>query len=246
MNTSPPASDTAVNTPLGAAVAIARRDLLEFIRDRRTLFVTLLLPMVTYPLVALSSALGVRTAVTDLEARSAPTPLTVAMSGPEAGALAARIDEVVKRGKPPSAGEIPWPSAMSFRHGDPERAIAAVEDGEADVWIDAPDGIVAALEAQGTVDIDVRFPSHRPSGRTREQFEGVIRGVAETIRVGRVSRAGLPETVLQPIRLRVLGESAGAPGVATETILPALTASILVLLSVLTMTGAFYLSLIHI
>jgi hypothetical protein len=36
--------------------AMARRDLLEFIRDRRTLFVTLLLPMAMYPILALSSA----------------------------------------------------------------------------------------------------------------------------------------------------------------------------------------------
>ncbi|MSR27854.1 MAG: transporter substrate-binding domain-containing protein [Planctomycetaceae bacterium] len=232
--------DAAVNTSLEAAVSIARRDLLEFVRDRRTLFVTLLLPMVTYPLVALSSALGLRTAVSDLEARAAPTPLTVAMSGPEAGALARRIDGVVQRGKPVNTGEISWPSAMSFLHGDPETAIAAVEDGAADVWIDAPEGIVSALDAEGTVDLDVRFPSRRPSGRSREQFEGVIRGVAEAIRTSRVNRAGLPDSVLQPIRLRVLGETAGVPAVATEQILPALTASILVLLSVLTMTGAFY------
>ena len=232
--------DAAVNTSLGAAVSIARRDLLEFVRDRRTLFVTLLLPMVTYPLVALSSALGLRTAVSDLEARAAPMPLTVAMSGPEAGALARRIDGVVKRGKPVTTGDIPWPSAMSFLHGDPETAIAAVEDGAADVWIDAPEGIVSALDAEGTVDLDVRFPSRRTIGRSREQFEGVIRGVAEAIRTSRVNRAGLPESVLQPIRLRVLGETAGVPAVASETILPALTASILVLLSVLTMTGAFY------
>ncbi len=232
--------DAAMNTSFGAAVSIARRDLLEFVRDRRTLFVTLLLPMVTYPLVALSSALGLRTAVSDLEARAAPTPLTVAMSGPEAGALAARIDGVVKRGKPVTTGEIPWPSAMSFLHGDPESAIAAVEDGAADVWIDAPEGIVSALDAEGTVDLDVRFPSRRTIGRSREQFEGVIRGVAEAIRTSRVNRAGLPESILQPIRLRVLGETAGGPAMAPETILPALTASILVLLSVLTMTGAFY------
>ena len=232
--------DAAVNTSLEAAVSIARRDLLEFVRDRRTLFVTLLLPMVTYPLVALSSALGLRTAVSDLEARAAPMPLTVAMSGPEAGALARRIDGVVKRGKPVTTGDIPWPSAMSFLHGDPETAIAAVEDGAADVWIDAPEGIVSALDAEGTVDLDVRFPSRRTIGRSREQFEGVIRGVAEAIRTSRVNRAGLPESVLQPIRLRVLGETAGVPAVASETILPALTASILVLLSVLTMTGAFY------
>ena len=32
---------------LVAALAIARRDLLEFVRDRRTLVITLLLPMAT-------------------------------------------------------------------------------------------------------------------------------------------------------------------------------------------------------
>ena len=108
-------SDAAVNTPLGAAVAIARRDLLEFVRDRRTLFVTLLLPMVTYPLVALSSALGVRTAVTDLEARAAPTPLTVAMSGADAGALAARIDRVVKAHLLSSAAAVAFAATIAER-----------------------------------------------------------------------------------------------------------------------------------
>ena len=162
--------DAAVNTSLGAAVSIARRDLLEFVRDRRTLFVTLLLPMVTYPLVALSGALGLRTAVSDLEARAAPMPLTVAMSGPEAGALARRIDGVVKRGKPVNTGRIPWPSEMSFLQGDSETAITAVEDGAADGWIDAPEGIVSALDAEGTVDLDVRY-SPRASGRSLEQFE---------------------------------------------------------------------------
>jgi len=240
MTTPPPAHGTATNTPFGAALAIARRDLLEFVRDRRTLFVTLLLPMVTYPLVALSSALGLRTAVTDLEARAAPTPLTVAMSGPDAGRLAARIDAAMNRGKPAGIGEGAWPSSTRFVHGEPDTAIAAVEDGAADVWINAPDGIVTALDALGTVDLEARFPTRGASGRSREQFEGLIRGLAESVRGARVSRAGLPDSLLEPIRLRYLGETTGGPTVATETILPALTASILVLLAVLTMTGAFY------
>jgi ABC-type Na+ efflux pump permease subunit len=53
--------------PLWAALALARRDLLEFLRDRRTVAVTLLLPMITYPLVALSSSLGVRTGLKTTE-----------------------------------------------------------------------------------------------------------------------------------------------------------------------------------
>ena len=69
---------------LRAAVAVARRDLLEFVRDRRTLFITLLMPMAMYPVLALSSMLGVRTALSDLEARQAPRRLTLAVSGADA------------------------------------------------------------------------------------------------------------------------------------------------------------------
>ena len=49
--------------PLAAALAIARRDLLEFVRDRRTLVITLLLPMVTHPILALATALGLLVAI---------------------------------------------------------------------------------------------------------------------------------------------------------------------------------------
>jgi ABC-type Na+ efflux pump permease subunit len=75
---------------LRAAVAVARRDLLEFVRDRRTLFITLLMPMAMYPVLALSSMLGVRTAVADLEARQAPRRLTLAVSGADAEPWAGR------------------------------------------------------------------------------------------------------------------------------------------------------------
>ncbi|NBW85779.1 MAG: hypothetical protein EBR23_02855, partial [Planctomycetia bacterium] len=54
-----------------AVAALMRHDLLEFVRDRRTLFVTLLMPMAMYPVLALASTLGVRSAVADLEARQA-------------------------------------------------------------------------------------------------------------------------------------------------------------------------------
>ena len=226
---------------LAAALAIARRDLLEFVRDRRTLLVTLLLPMVTYPIVALSSALGIRTAVSDLESRNAPAPISVATSGPDAGAIAARIEAVVERGRPEGAPGTAWPSKAQFLHGPPEEAIAAVEAGAADVWIDAPSGLVAALDGGGTVDVTVRFPSQRPpSRRAREQFEAVMHGVAEDARGRRVAAAGMPEEWLTPLRLRELGGAAPAPPVATETLVPALTAAVLVLLAVLTMTGAFY------
>jgi len=225
---------------LVAALAIARRDLLEFVRDRRTLFVTLLLPMVTYPIVALSSALGVRSAVSDLEAKNAPVPLVVAMSGPEAVPFAARIEAAVEEGRPQGTGK-PWPSAVTFLQGSPDEGIRAVEDGQADVWIEAPGGLLAALDGTGTVELAARFTPRSPAaGRSREPFEAVIRTLAEQARVRRVTAAGLPEEVLRPLRLRFLGETFKAPTVSAETILPGLSGAILVLLTVLTMTGAFY------
>ena len=71
---------------------MARRDLVEFIRDRRALFITLLMPMAMYPVLALSSTLGVRTAIAELEAKP-PTRLTLALSGPDARGFARIIAE---------------------------------------------------------------------------------------------------------------------------------------------------------
>ena len=65
---------------LWAAVSLARRDLLEFLRDRRTVAVTLLLPMITYPLVALSSSLGVRTGLQTTAEQQSATPLSLVLS----------------------------------------------------------------------------------------------------------------------------------------------------------------------
>ena len=43
-----------------SAGCVARRELLEFVRDRRTLVITLLLPMICYPILALATTLGLR------------------------------------------------------------------------------------------------------------------------------------------------------------------------------------------
>lgn len=237
----PAAAAGRTDSGFAAALAIARRDLLEFVRDRRTLVVTLLLPMVTYPIVAMSSALGVRSAVTDIEAQSAPAPLVVATSGPDAGLLAARIDAVIGRGRPADDPSGAWPSKAAFIHGPPAQAIAAVEQGAADVWIDAPAGLVAALDGAGTVDMTVRFASQRPvERRVRDQFDATIRALAEDSRRRRVAAAGLPAEVLRPVRVRYDGATSTPPAVAADSVLPGLSAAILVLLTVLTMTGAFY------
>ena len=105
--------------PLRAALALARRDLLEFLRDRRTVAVTLLLPMITYPLVALSSSLGVRTGLKTTEERQSATPLSLVLSGPEAPRLATRLGMVLLAAEDNEPSGVM--SSLKLNHHDKQR-----------------------------------------------------------------------------------------------------------------------------
>jgi len=226
---------------LRASLAIARRDLLEFVRDRRTLLVTLLLPMVTYPIIALSTAFGVRTAVSDLEDRRAPTQLTIAFSGSEAPSLAERIAAVAAAFRADSSAEQEnWPASLRFLLVDATTGQQAIDGGDADVWLDAAPGLLAALDGKGTTELLAHLPKARPSDpRVREELMAVMRQVAEDARLRRLADAGLPASTLRPLRVLFADEGIAAP-LHTPGLLPTLAGAILVLLAVLTMTGAFY------
>lgn len=62
-------------SPLSPASAIARRDLLEFVRDRRAVFITFLLPLIAYPIVALATVLGLRSALEQIDGAQQPLEL---------------------------------------------------------------------------------------------------------------------------------------------------------------------------
>jgi ABC-type amino acid transport substrate-binding protein/ABC-type Na+ efflux pump permease subunit/membrane protease YdiL (CAAX protease family) len=225
----------------GARLALARRDLLEFVRDRRTLFVTLLLPMAMYPVLALSSALGVRTAISDLDAKQAPAPMAVAFSGSprDAQALASRwsglattVEGVPRRG---------WPSTVSFGYATPEEAREAVESGQVAVWIEVPERVLNSLDGTGTLELEVHGPQGRVlSQRERGQVDAMLATLAEDARRRRVAAADLPASLLEPVRQRYDGKADDAAAIRTRSILPTAAGGVFVLLAVLTMTGAFY------
>ena len=224
-----------------ARMALARRDLLEFVRDRRTMFVTLLLPMAMYPILALSSALGVRTALSDIDARQAPTNLTVVLSGRpwNAQAFAERVGGLARPEN--GQGKLDWPASIAFGFAAAEEAHEAVEDGRADLWIDVPEHAIPGLDGEGTVSIEAQGPTSQVlSPRVREQFTAVMRGLADDARRRRIDRAGLPASLLDPVDVRFIGK-ADAPGtIPTRDLLPTVAGGVFVLLAVLTMTGAFY------
>jgi polar amino acid transport system substrate-binding protein len=224
-----------------ARLALARRDLLEFIRDRRTLFVTLLLPMAMYPILALSSALGVRTALSDIDSRTAPTNLVVVFSGSprDAQALAERMGGLPKPEKGKS--KLDWPASISFGFGSAEEARAAVEAGQADLWIEVPEQVLEQLDGTGTISIEAQGPDTKVlPPRVREQFTAVMGGLSDDARRRRIDRAGLPESMLDPVDVRFTGKIDPPGTISTRGILPTAAGGVFVLLAVLTMTGAFY------
>ncbi len=219
------------------AGAIARRDTLEFVRDRRTLFVTLLMPMAMYPVLALSSLLGVRTMLEHPETAGPPPRLSLAVSGADATAFVARV-----RGLPAAVAETrDWPEHLDIEALRPDDARRLRDEGKLDAWIDLAPGAVAGLDAIGTVAFEVRLPDVEVTGsRVREHVAAVLRGLADDVRRRRVAAAGLPASVLEPVAFSFTGGAAGGAGVSLRGVVPIAAGAVLVLLALLMATGAFY------
>ena len=223
---------------LWAALALARRDLLEFLRDRRTVAVTLLLPMITYPLVALSSSLGVRTGLKTTEERQSATPLSLVLSGPEAPRLATRLGMVLLAAEDNEPSE--WPSEVFAEIEPPRQAKELLESGKVDLWINVPNGFTKELAEFNTVNLTAHVSDKYPaSEKTRSQFESLIESFATQVREERMGVAGVPLSLFDPIKLMFEGKDPETV-VADRRIMAPVAGAILVLLSVLTMTGSFY------
>ncbi len=222
-----------------AVAALMRHDLLEFVRDRRTLFVTLLMPMAMYPVLALASTLGVRSAVADLEARQASRRLVLAVTGGDARAFADRLRAVLA-----AAGRSPgpdWPAAVVVEVPPVGDVPARLEAGDVDAWIDVGDDAIATLDGRGTLTVSTRIPAARPTGRRqRDDLVAVMRALAEDVRRRRVADAGLPESILEPVVLSFADVPGAAAGPGLQGVLPTAVGGVLVLLALLTATGAFY------
>lgn len=224
---------------LRAAWSLARRDLVEFLRDRRTVVVTLLLPMITYPLVALSSALGVRTGLESTTEQAVATPLALVLSGSESPLFAALLGDLFAEAEesPPAV----WPSDVFAEIESPERARVLLEEGKVDLWVDVPAGFHNTLLDTGTFELEAHVADSQPAGiKTREQFQALVASLAGQIRDQRLEQAGIPPSLLDPIQLSFVGRPPPELGLSDRGIVGPVAGAILVLLAVLTMTGAFY------
>ena len=223
-----------------AALSVARRDLLEFVRDRRTLFVTLLMPMAMYPVLALSSALGLRTAQVELDAQSS-RPLAVVVTGPGGRDFALRMLEVeaaVDQGPKPAG----WPGGLAIElAGSAADASDLLEQGKADVRIDVGPAAVAGLDGAGTVVVDVAYPATRATAaHVPNQLAAVMRAVGDDARTRRITAAGLPASLLDPLVMRLPPAGATPRTTSVRDLVATPVGAVLLLLALLTTTGAFY------
>lgn len=224
---------------LSAALAIARRDLLEFVRDRRTLVITLLLPMATYPILALATALGLRTATQEIDARMAPVPIHLGLSGPEAARFAALVERTLETR--PRSERTGWPADVALADVSQADAESLLDRGEIDLLIVTRPGLIAELEARETVPISVRVSARRPPGSAlRDQFLAFMRTLGDDVTRERLAAAGLPNTLVEPLDVAFEGDSSVGPPPVEHNVISTLTGGVLVLLTVLTLTGAFY------
>lgn len=217
---------------------VAARDLLEFVRDRRTLFVTLLMPMAMYPILALASTLGLKTAIADLDARQAPLPIVIAVSGSDAEAFADRIRAVVRA---ENIQRPSWPASVSIEVIATADARGLLDDGQADAWIYVPRGSEAMLVGQRTLDLNLRLPdARRNDTRLRQHLLALMRAIGDEARGARVRAAGLPTSLLEPLKVKFADEQTGQQPTSLDGVMPMAVAAVLVLLALLTATGGFY------
>ena len=229
--------------PLPPASAIARRDLLEFVRDRRAVFITFLLPLIAYPIVALATVLGLRTAIEQLDGKQQPLELSVVLSGPDAAMVAAQLTDLRDAPQRSSLdGAADWPAALEVTIApDTQAALAAMTDGDADAWIEVPPGTRRALRSLGSVRLPLRATNlANDTELIVSHLEAVFESLADAIRRERFTELQIPPAVFEPIALAVAPTTPGSSPAAASSVVSTVASSLLMILTLLTVTGAFH------
>ena len=230
--------------PLSPASAIARRDLREFVRDRRAVFITFLLPLIAYPIVALATVLGLRSALEQIDGAQQPLELKLLLTGADAPAVAARL--VALRDAPDRTSlkaADGWPSSLGVSiAASVEAAIEEVRAGAADAWVDVPPGTARALQTLGGAGLPLQATSPNIDAEAAiGHLEAVFESLADAIRRERMARLQVPTSVFEPVTLIVAPKTGEGTSVAqASSVISTIASSMLMILTLLTVTGAFH------
>jgi sodium transport system permease protein len=219
-----------VSVDLRTVRLVAKKELLESLRDRRTLFVALLLPVLLYPLMMLAIAPLVNLQKQKLHDEAQPIALT--------GGGAADVRRIV----------LDAPAAVGDGEKDPPPAhagldVVATAEPRADLaaakvalWVEAPAGFAGTLAKEGTADVTVHWDGSDDKSLTaKHKFDEALRR-AEKAEVGRrIASRSLPESWLTPIR--ATADDVAPPARRAAYLFGKMLAFVLV---VLTLSSSFY------
>ncbi len=190
------------------AFLVCKKEFLELLKDKRTLFFTFLLPILLYPVLFLVVAsLGRRDAD-----RRAGSPSRIAIVDPS-GVLAPRLESDRRFVRVPVGRE-------------PRQAL---KDRTLDLFIQV-DAQAAARRLEGrSFDVEILVDGTEPSGETAlQRFREILEAFDREEVVRRLERLGAQPELLRPSRL--VTEEAAEPGLGTAKILGAFLPYVLILM----------------
>jgi sodium transport system permease protein len=201
---------------------VAAKELRESIRDRRTLFVALLLPVLLYPLMMLALAPLVSMQKQKLHDEAQP----VAVTGPGAAAVRRAVLEAVK----------PDGSPVGLAPVESTSPLEDLEQGRIALWVETKDEFDATLVKEATAKIEVHSDgSDDRSLAAARKFAEALSRVSEAEVKRRVAQHALPSGWLQPIESKP--HDVASPERRAAYLFGKMLAFILV---VLTLSSSFY------
>src|SRR5271157_830209 len=215
---------------------IFRREVLDQVRDRRTLFMIFVFPILLYPI--LGYGIIQATAAREKKPRivvvvgAEHLPTEEPLLSPAGDGFNPRLVDSLQDPSPllvqPESGQGPW--------GSPERREQAIRDGTASAVMVIPPDLPRQFREKNDVEIPILYrsvdePSQNTYFRLRELLDRWKRGIVED----RTRKDNLPQGYAQPIQVR-------GRDVATVQEVQGNTWSLIFpfLLVIMSLTGAFY------
>lgn len=170
----------------GVIRLVAVKELRESLRDRRTLFVALLLPVLIYPIVLL----GFGPLVGRQKAALATAEQAVAVTGADAPALKRLLFETTD----------PEVKPLTLRLAETKDPAGDLQARRIALWIDAPEGFDEALANGGSGEVRVSYDgSDDQSREARTKFSIAFDAAASRALAARMKQAGLAESWRRPL-----------------------------------------------
>ena len=220
----------------GTVATIFRREVRDQVRDRRTLFMVFVLPLLLYPILGI----GVLQLATAFESKPrvvvvvgaehlppAPPLLNAARDGFDPG-LFGRPEDASKLHVRVEGADSPWLKPGAIREG--------IRGGLADAVVTIPADIGARIAAAGSASLPIQYDStDEPSQITYLRVREVVERWRDAIVQARLVRDGKPADYTEPVVS--VGTDVAPEGEAGGSIWGRLFPFLLVIMA---LTGAFY------